>query len=124
MTIRCYRRPRLAWARSGAHPIRAIFRDAFTRAALLYFNPHSFRNTLAQLGERRCANPEAFKSWSQNLGHEGVLTTLTSYGALDPMRQAEVIRGVRREKAPDRDLASRIAMLLQPAGIGESELRA
>jgi hypothetical protein len=37
---------------SNAGPIRAIFRDAFMLARLTYFNPHSFRKTLAQLGER------------------------------------------------------------------------
>ena len=37
---------------SNAGPIRAVFRDAFRLAGLMYFNPHSFRKTLAQLGER------------------------------------------------------------------------
>jgi integrase/recombinase XerD len=55
---------------SNATPIRAIFKDAFTAAGLPYFNPHSFRKTLAQFGERVCETPEAFKAWSQNLGHE------------------------------------------------------
>jgi integrase len=50
------------------------------RADLPYFKPHSFRMTLAMLGERICPTPEAFKAWSQNLGHEHVLTTFTSYG--------------------------------------------
>ena len=105
---------------SSATPIREIFREAFTRAGLPYFNPHSFRNTLAQLGERRCANAEAFKSWSQNLGHEGVLTTLTSYGAVEPARQAEIIRTMWQEKTTGSDLASRIAVVLQQAGIVEA----
>jgi len=43
--------------------------------ALPYFNPHSFRNTLVRLGQEICRSPEEFKSWSQNLGHEKVLTT-------------------------------------------------
>ena len=102
---------------SGATPIREIFRDAFSRAGLPYFNPHSFRNTLAQLGERRCANAEAFKSWSQNLGHEGVLTTLTSYGSVEPARQAEIIRGMWQRRAAADDFANRIAAALQQAGI-------
>ena len=38
---------RAHWA--NAHPVRAIFKEAFTRAGLPYFNPHSFRNTLVQL---------------------------------------------------------------------------
>ena len=58
---------------SSATPIRAIFRAAFARAGLPYFNPHSFRKTLALLGERLCRTPEEFKAWSQNLGHEQVL---------------------------------------------------
>jgi integrase len=103
---------------SSAKPIREIFREAFNRAGLPYFNPHSFRNTLAQMGERCCNNPEAFKSWSQNLGHEGVLTTFTSYGAVEPARQAEIIRGMWQAKAPApiNDIASLI-VALQRAGI-------
>ncbi len=65
---------------SSAAPIRSIFHEAFISAGLPYFNPHSFRNTLAQLGEEVCKTPEQFKAWSQNLGHEKVLTTFTIYG--------------------------------------------
>jgi site-specific recombinase XerC len=36
---------------STAEPIRRIFREAFAAAGLPYFNPHSFRDMLAQLGE-------------------------------------------------------------------------
>lgn len=75
-----------------ASPIRAIFRGAFEAAGLPYFNPHSFRTTLAQLGESLCQNPEQFKAWSQNLGHEEVLTTFLSYGAVAPRRQGQIIQ--------------------------------
>ena len=61
---------------SNAGPIRKIFKVAFTGAGLPYFNPHSFRNTLVQLGEKLCDSPADFKAWSQNLGHEKVLTRL------------------------------------------------
>lgn len=74
-----------------AAPIRRIFRAAFEASGLPYFNPHSFRNTLASLGERLCTSPEAFKAWSQNLGHDQVLTTLVSYGSVTLARQAEII---------------------------------
>jgi integrase len=77
---------------SNASPIRSIFRDAFLNAGLPYFNPHSFRNTLAQLGEEVCRSPEQFKAWSQNLGHEKVLTTFTSYGTVGCQRQGEIMR--------------------------------
>jgi integrase len=80
------------WTNAG--PVRKIFADAFAAAGLPYFNPHSFRDTLVQLGERVCPNIEAFKAWSQNLGHANAMTTLTSYGTLQPHRQAELIRGI------------------------------
>jgi integrase len=73
-------------------PIRKIFREAFIRAGLPYFNPHSFRKTLTQLGEKACKTPEQFKAWSQNLGHEKVMTTLISYGEVACQRQGEIIR--------------------------------
>jgi len=79
---------------STATPIRKIFHDAFTTAGLPYFNPHSFRNTLAQLGEKVCKTPEDFKAWSQNLGHTKVLTTFLSYGEVAYQRQGEIIRDI------------------------------
>jgi len=77
---------------STATPIRTIFREAFAKADLPYFNPHSFRNTLVQLGQSKCKTPEAFKAWSQNLGHESVLTTLYSYGEVGRQRQADILK--------------------------------
>ncbi len=85
---------------SSASPIRQVFRTAFEQADLCYFNPHSFRKTLAVLGERLCRGPEEFKAWSQNLGHEDVLTTLRSYGQVPSGRQAEIIRNLAE---PDVD---------------------
>jgi len=69
-----------------ASPIRNLFKITFTNAGIQYFNPHSFRNTLVSLGEKLCQSPEEFKAWSQNLGHEGVLTTFYSYGEVQPQR--------------------------------------
>ena len=60
-----------------------------------YFNPHSFRSTLVTLGEKVCPSPEAFKAWSQNLGHSHVLTTFTSYGTVASSRQAEILEALR-----------------------------
>jgi integrase len=79
---------------SSASPIRAIFKEAFEGSGLSYFHPHSFRRTLAHLGELRCKSPEEFKAWSQNLGHEKVLTTFTNYGSVATNRQAEIIRSL------------------------------
>lgn len=77
---------------SNAGPIRAIFKEAFVAASLPYFNPHSFRKTLALLGGRICKTPEEYKAWSQNLGHEHVLTTFSSYGEISSYRQVEIFR--------------------------------
>ena len=57
-----------------------------------------------RLGETRCQTPEEFKSWSQNLGHEKVLTTFFSYGEVAIPRQGEIIKGLatqRQAKVPD-----------------------
>jgi integrase len=89
------------WKSAG--PIREIFKAAFETAGLPYFNPHSFRNTLVQLGERTCTTAETFKAWSQNLGHEQVLTTFTSYGRVAPHRQAELIRRLDTSRVVDKD---------------------
>jgi integrase/recombinase XerD len=78
------------WRNAAA--IRRIFKQAFSLAEMPYFNPHSFRNTLAVLGETLCHSAEEFKAWSQNLGHEGVLTTFYSYGNVQEGRQAEIFK--------------------------------
>jgi len=84
------------WGNASA--IRRVFKQAFEAVDLPYFNPHSFRNTLAVLGEKLCQTPEEFKAWSQNLGHEGVLTTLYSYGEVQEGRQAELIANLKKPR--------------------------
>lgn len=96
---------------STSEPIRRIFRAAFEAAGLPYFPPHSFRHTLARLGEISCQTPEQFKAWSQNLGHEDVLTTFTSYGTVPAHRQGELIREMQSANRESKrtELADRIA---------------
>jgi integrase len=89
---------RTGWDSAG--PIRAIFHDAFCHAGLAYCHPHSFRRTLVHLGQQVCRTPEEFKSWSQNLGHDQVLTTFLSYGKVSVPRQAEIIRALGRRPGP------------------------
>jgi integrase len=81
---------------NSATAIRKIFREAFESADLPYFNPHSFRNTLVRLGQTSCQYAEQLKAWSQNLGHEKVLTTLYSYGHVENQRQGEIIKGLAK----------------------------
>lgn len=105
----------------NASPIRDIFKQAFAGAGLPYFNPHSFRHALANLGERQCRTPEEFKAWSQNLGHESVLTTLVSYGHVTLARQAELIGALaasqRGVKVAPEELARVLADALRQRGL-------
>ncbi len=100
---------------SNATPIRKIFKDAFSYAGLPYANPHSFRNTLVQLAYQLRLSSEQFKVWSQNLGHESILTTFSSYGPVTPYRQGEIMRqiGQTGDAANDADdILSQITALL------------
>jgi integrase/recombinase XerD len=104
------------WA--NAEPIRKIFRQAFEGAGLDYFNPHSFRDTLVQLGKRLCRTPEEFEAWSKNLGHEHMLTTFRSYGSIDPHRQGELIKAIGCDREDENKLDQLMEMLkkkLEPA---------
>ena len=69
--------------RANANRVRAIFREACALAGLPYFNPHSLRNTLVQIAYELKLDPESWKAWSQNLGHENCLTTFT--GKFSPL---------------------------------------
>jgi len=90
---------------STTAPIRNIFQQAFKNAGLPYFNPHSFRDTLVKLGEVICKTPEDFKAWSQNLGHEGVMTTFLSYGQVAEHRQSEILKQLAiPQQAKDTDV--------------------
>ena len=94
---------------STSSPIRKIFRDAFASAGLPYFNPHLFRDTLAQYGQTACPNIEAYKAWSQNLGHDGVLTTLVSYGQVATNRQGEIMQEMAKPRDTVQSNADEIA---------------
>lgn len=95
---------------SNATPIRGVFKAAFENAGLPYYNPHSFRNTLVQLGQRLCKTPEDFKAWSQNLGHEQVLTTFVSYGQVSGPRQGQIIQNLgHNELTVDDSIFQRFA---------------
>jgi len=109
---------RKAW--TTAAPIRAIFKRAFEAAGLPYYNPHSLRSTLVLLGQTVCRTPEDFKAWSQNLGHEGVLTTFYSYGSVATRRQGEIINALanptgRSSRSTD-ELAAALVRAMRQSG--------
>jgi len=81
---------RLGW--SGAGAVRKIVGAAFAKAGMHAYGPHSFRHLLARLGEETSGSIEAFKAWSENLGHDDMLTTLTSYGQVSDSRRRELLQ--------------------------------
>ena len=85
------------WKSAG--PIRQILRTRSEAAGLPYFKPHAFRHATSQLAQRQCSSFEEMRAVSQNLGHEHVATTLTSYGKLSTERTKDVIGSIdfRRE---------------------------
>ena len=118
MEFRAVGLDRAPWA--NANPVREILRQACARAGLPYFNPHLFRNTLVQVAYDLKLDAEAFKAWSQNLGHESCLTTFSSYGTIPPARQAEIIRrlgerGSAPQAAASAELLRRLADQMEKA---------
>ncbi len=79
------------WA--NAAPLRDIFKAAFQAAGLPYYSPHTFRHMIVSEMYRRELSIAEFKAWSQSLGHESALTTLTSYGTLSLQEQGKLIAG-------------------------------
>ncbi len=89
----------LGLARAGfasASKLNTIIRGAFAAVQMPQYTPHAFRKTLTHLGNDLCQNPEAFKAWSMNLGHENVATTINSYLPVTTERQMELIRNMGR----------------------------
>ncbi len=94
------------WA--SAQPVRDIVKAAFVGAGLPYFHPHTFRHMLVEQAYKHCKTPEQFKAWSQNFGHEDVLTTLRSYGRIDLARQRDILLGIGNpNKADDRPVTAK-----------------
>ncbi len=77
-----------------------IVKDAFCSVGLPPYSPHSVRKAIVELANEHCHTPEEFKAWSQNLGHEEVLTTFMNYGTLSPGRQMELIGRMRDSVGP------------------------
>src|SRR5262249_14902128 len=87
------------WRDAG--PIRRIFKEAFARAGLPHYVPHSVRHTLAIHSEKMELTPEQWKAYSQNFGHTSPMTTFNSYGPVAPHRQAEIMSELATARVPD-----------------------
>jgi hypothetical protein len=77
-------------------------------AGVPYFKPQSLRDTLTHFAQSVCKTPEQFKAFSQNLGHEGVLTTFVSYGQVTSRRQGEIIHNLGSAPRADQPDAEQI----------------
>lgn len=77
---------------SGAGALREAIKTAFTSSGLPAFAPHCFRKTLVRWADTRYPSREAFKAFSQNIGHESVVTTVSAYYPVSEERQAELIK--------------------------------
>jgi len=76
--------------------INQIFKGAFLSSGLPSFNAHTIRKTLAMEMDRICTTMEQRKAWSQNLGHEQLATTVTSYMPVSRERQREIFNAMGR----------------------------
>ena len=99
---------RQGWASTG--PIRETFKRGFAAADLPYFNPHSFRDMLVHHYMARDLSPGLMRAVSQNLGHNDVLTTFTSYGNVPAHRQGELIRQANARPAGLQGLDAKTVM--------------
>lgn len=79
---------------SSGVQICRIWQAAFEASELPTYGAHSVRHMLTEFGARICRTPEEMKAWSQNLGHEHILTTLRSYGNVPAGRQGEILRSL------------------------------
>lgn len=85
---------RVPWASPSS--AAKVFKEAFRAAGMPPFSPHRVRDTIAELAKEHCRTPEDYKAWSQNMGHENVLTTFRSYGSVATGRQIELMDRFRK----------------------------
>ncbi len=88
-----------------------IFKSAFEATGFPPYTPHRFRDMIVSEMYARGLSVAEFKAWSQNLGHEGAMTTLTSYGKLSLQEQGQLVRR-RTGSTSDEDLREKLKALL------------
>jgi integrase len=99
---------------SGTGSIREVFREAFKRAGVPYFNPHSFRNTIVAFASENDLTWQQMQAWAQNLGHKSLTTTFGSYGQIAPNQQGELVRNAGKGKtSKDRDMQKLMTMVAE-----------
>ncbi|MFK7878083.1 MAG: tyrosine-type recombinase/integrase [Paracoccaceae bacterium] len=79
-------------------PVRKIVQQAFDRAGQPNYGPHAFRHMLARRVVDMSLSVAELVATSQNLGHSGVLVTLTNYGQLSRESQRALVTGDKRQE--------------------------
>ena len=85
--------------------MREVFADAFARAGLSNYDPHTIRHMIASIGANRNLTPAEMKAWSMGLGHENLATTMASYVRLSPEDQIQRMREVSKDVSDDGEEA-------------------
>lgn len=94
------------WKRTNG--VREIFKKHFAEVGVPYYNPHSFRDAVIKIMERRCQSIADYKAVSQNIGHKKMSTTFYQYGDLTPDEVAERIRNLSKDKENPTDMLKQI----------------
>lgn len=81
----------------NANAIRQAIKEAFTRADLPPFTPHAFRKTLVKWADTYYPTRQAFKAFSQNIGHSSVVTSISAYCPISIEEQGKLIKKRRPE---------------------------
>jgi integrase len=75
--------------------INEVFKAAFVQVQLHPYGAHSVRKTLGQELSDRNLPLDAQKAWSQNLGHEKFITTVSNYLPVSDQQQGALIKGLK-----------------------------
>lgn len=89
------------WKSTGR--IRDVFKRRAEEAKLPYFPPHTFRHSAIDSALKSCKSGAEIKAVSQNVGHEHVATTLSSYANYDPTTLSEMIKRLNYGKTETND---------------------
>lgn len=77
--------------------VNVVFKAAFVQVQMHPYGAHSIRKTLVQEMNDRDLTLAEQKAWSQNLGHENFVTTVSSYLPISDQKQGALIKGLAAE---------------------------
>jgi integrase/recombinase XerD len=89
------------WNQTGS--ARSIFIKALSGLGFSGYCPHSVRNSLVHHGYDLCKSISQIVAWSQNLGHEDVKITFSTYGYLDDHQRGKLINDMRNKNKDNND---------------------